>query len=94
MDTIKDLIKRVVKDLADHKTTQSHALEEILQKVFDKNEKKHIKLVGLKDGKLSFNVDSPAWLYQMQTRKRKFLEKIKSELPEINSIYFRIGNIS
>ena len=94
MDNIKDLIRRVVKDLADHKTTRSHALEEILQKVFDKNEKKHIKLVGLKDGKASFSVDSPAWLYQMQTRKNKILEKIKSELPEINSIYFRIGNIS
>ena len=94
MDNIKDLIRRVVKDLADHKTTQSHALEEILQKIFDKNEKKHIKLVGLKDGKVSFSVDSPAWLYQMQTRKSKILEKIKSELPEVNSIYFRIGNIS
>jgi len=61
--------------------------------LLDEQEKKHIRLSGLKSGALYVNVDSSVWLYQMKLKKPQFLGRIQEKFPDIQNIYIKIGPI-
>ena len=94
MDNIKDILGRVIAGMS-VRTSQNeeHKLEEQWQIALEKDEPKHVRLVGLRNGLLLVNVDSPAWLYQMNLRRVKILERLKSEMPNIQNISFKIGKV-
>ena len=94
MDNIEDIIKNVIGKIADHKQEDHQKLQRIWMNLLNETELKHTQIVGVKDGNLAVNVDSPAWLYQLNTRKRKILAQLKEEISTIENIRFRIGKIT
>lgn len=94
MDSIKDIIPRVVEDMArsrDHRTGDPGALQRAWQDILEKSELKHTKLVGPRNGNLLVSVDSPAWLYHLRMRKAKILKKLREKMPEIKEITLKVG---
>lgn len=56
---------------------------------------RHTKLMSLKKGVLSVNVDSSAWLYHVAIAKRNLLAELNKRLNnEIKDIKFKIGPIT
>lgn len=94
MDNIEDIIKNVIGDMASRKMEEHDKIHRLWMNVLSETELKHTKLLGVKDGRLAVIVDSPAWLYQMNTRKRKILQLLKEEVETIESIYFKVGKIT
>lgn len=94
MDNIEDIVKNVIGNMASRKMEEHNKVHRLWVNVLSETELKHTKLLGIKDGKIAAVVDSPAWLYQMNTRKRKILQILKEELSTIESIYFKVGKIT
>ena len=93
MDNIKDIVNQVIKKISIKQPIDQSKIDRIWQNILSKQELKHTKLIGVKDGRISINVDSPAWVYQLKIKKNKILGRLKDELPEIKSLVFRIGKI-
>ncbi|MBP9853893.1 MAG: DUF721 domain-containing protein [Candidatus Omnitrophica bacterium] len=94
MDNIGDILKSVIGNIADRKSPDNKKIDRVWISLLKDVELKHTKLIGINNGKVSVYVDSPAWLYQMSTRKMKILEQLKEEIPTIESITFKIGKIT
>ena len=93
MDDIKDVVTKVIDDIAEKNLYSYDKVGRIWQNILTKEELKHTKLLGVKEETLAVCVDSPAWLYQMRMRQQKILKRIKEELSEIKHIRFKIGTI-
>ena len=94
MDNIKDVINQVIAQMARHEPSSDGTIERLLVSLLSESERKHTKFIGFKNGHLSFYVDSSAWLFQMNIRKNKILEKLQEEKPEIKNISFQIGKVT
>ena len=93
MDNIKDVVHDVIEQLAQKKSGQYQQLYEIWKKNLRSAEAKHSKIIGVKDGVLKIFVDSSACLMQINSKKDTLLKNIQNEIPEIKSIFIKIGNI-
>jgi len=93
MDDIKDIISKVIGDIAEKNPCSYDKVERIWQNLLNKQELKHTKLMGVKDETLLVRVDSPVWLYQMRMRKLRILKRLKEEILDIKQIRFEIGTI-
>ena len=93
MDNIEDIVKNVIGKIADRKLEDHQKINRLWISSLSESELKHTKLVGINSGKVSVYVDSPIWLYQMNTRKKKILEQLQEEISNIETISFRIGKI-
>lgn len=94
MDNIEDIIKNVIGKMADRKLEDHQKIHRLWVNILSESELKHTKLMGVKNGTVSVYVDSPAWLYQMNTQKRKILDRLKEEISTIEYLSFRIGKIT
>jgi len=93
MDSIKDVVMKVVGGIASKKPDQHDKIERIWQNLLTKQELKHTKLLGVNKKTLSICIDSPAWMHQMRLRRTKILKQLKEDIPEIEDIRFKIGTI-
>ena len=93
MHNIKDVLNDVIGQLALRRPDASKRIEHAWNKYTDEKEKKHTSLVSLSAGKLIVHVDSPAWLYQMNTKKKTLLERLQKEIATVKDISFRVGKI-
>ena len=93
MDEIKNIISQVIGKLSSQKPAEQNKLSDLWRNILTKKELEHAQLVGVKDGKLLVNVDSPAWLYQMHLKKNNILNKFKEQDPQIKSISLKIGKV-
>lgn len=93
MDNIEDIVKNVVQKISQRVPQESEKIERIWLNCLEKSESDHTRLEGIKKNKISVIVDSPAWLFHMNTRRGKILKRIQEEIPDIRGIYFRIGKI-
>lgn len=91
MDDIKNIVNKVIGDIAEKRPDTQNKADRIWQNLLTKQELKHTKLVGINQGVLWVNVDSPAWLYQMKIRQTKLVKQLKEEAPDIQGIRFKIG---
>ena len=94
MDNIKDIVHQVVGKMASRMPETQEKLERVWISALQKDEIKHVKIVGIKDGKLMVHVDAPSWLYQMSIRKQKILYQLKEDCPEVKTISFKIGKVT
>ena len=94
MDEIKNIITKVVGDLAQKNPEKHNKIDRIWKNLLNKQELKHTKLTGIHQGTLTVVVDSPAWLYQMKIRQNKIVKQMKEEVPGVQHIRFKIGKIS
>lgn len=93
MDEIKDIINKVVGDIAQKNPDTYDRVDRIWQNLLSKHELKHTRLVGIKNDTVHVHVDSPAWLYQLRTQQTKILKRLKEEIPGVKTIYFKIGSL-
>ena len=94
MDNIEDIIKDVIGNMASRNMEEHNKIQRIWVNILSEAEQKHTKLLGVKEGRIAAVVDSPAWLYQMNTRKRKILQILKEELGDVQSLHFKVGKIT
>lgn len=91
MDNIKDVIQKVIGNIAEKNPDEHDKIKRIWQNLLNEKELEHTKLIGVKEETLLVCVDSPAWLYQMRIRQSKILRQLKEEVFNIKYIRFKIG---
>jgi len=94
MEPIKDTIETVIKDLQDKRQKpSSDSPAGLLKNTFSNKELKHLQFSAIKKGILNIKVDSSAWLYYLNLKKKSLLTKCAEKSPEIKDIRFSIGDI-
>lgn len=93
MENIKDIIPQVIERLSKEGPPQERKLRAVWQGAFQRQELKHMRLVGIKGGRLLVYVDSSAWLYQMRLKKPQLLQALQQHTQEIQDIHFQIGKV-
>ena len=93
MEQIKDIVSSVIAAMANGRPEIQNKIRAIWEKAWDAKTLKHTSISGLEKGRLLVHVDSPAWLFQMNLKKREVLGKLKSEIPELSHIHFKIGKV-
>ena len=94
MDEIKDIVKKVFTNISSKTVAEQKKLGQVVEKVFENNKIGGVKIDGFKDKHLFINVDSSARLYQVNVIKKKILTELQSELPDIEKISFKVGQIT
>lgn len=94
MDNIKDIIVKVIGNMAAQKGGDFSDITRVWPTVIEKKALAHTKVVGTKDGIVLINVDSSAWLYQLNINRTKILKKLQSDISDIKNIRFKIGKVS
>ena len=93
IDRVGNIVLKVMGDLSAKRPATQDKIFRVWESVCDRKAFRHTAVVGLKDECLFINVDSPAWLFQINFQKRKILRTLKEEIPEITNIRFRIGKV-
>jgi len=95
MESIKDTINNVIKDLQEQrkKASDKNSPEKIFKKNLSKKELAHVKFNYFRKGVLGVKVDSSSWLYYLSLQKEAFLDKLRGNLKEIKDIHFSIGDV-
>jgi hypothetical protein len=93
MDEIKNIIPRVIQNISGKRAGQHIKLHHVWEALLPEKERSHAALGGFKDNRLTVHVDSPAWLFAMNLKKKKLLEAIQKEVPELTNIHFKIGKM-
>lgn len=93
MEDIKNIIHNIISHLSGHAPHEDQELFRFWETLLDEQEKKHVRLSGLKSGVLYVNVDSSVWLYQMKLKKFQILSRIREFFPDIQNIYIKIGPV-
>ena len=86
MEHIKKTIQGVIEDIKKERRSGAENTFALLRKNLSRQERRHIKCCFLRDGIITVNVDSSAWLYQLRLKKDDFLKKLG-----IKDIRFRLG---
>ena len=94
MDEIKDIVQQVIGKLAQEKQSDSEKIQLVWNEILKNEGVEHTKISGWKERKLIVSVESSAWLYQFQLKKKKILLQLQKAFPEIENIYFKIGTVS
>ena len=93
MDPIKDIVHQVISNISQRKPDVQNKIQRIWQSVIGEKLLKHTSIGGLQENILIIHVDSPACLFQMNLKKRKFLDQMKEEIPDLENINFKIGKV-
>ena len=93
MESIKDIIPQVIEQLTIRKPDDQNKIQRIWQNIIDAKMAQHSMLSDFSDGILTVAVDSSVRLYQMNLNKKKILEKLQDEIPDIKNIKFKIGKV-
>ena len=93
MESIKDIIPQVIEQLSQRAPADQKKIQRIWQNVIDAKMRQHSALLDFSDGVLTAAVDSSARLYQMNLNRKKILEQLQDEIPEIKNVQFKIGKV-
>ena len=67
------------------------ALDQIWQDILEKQQLRHTRLGGQRDGNLLVFVDSPVRAYHLRMGKAKILKQIREKIPGIKDITFKVS---
>ena len=93
MESIKDIIPQVIEQLTIRKPDDQNKIQRIWQNIIDAKMAQHSMLLDFSDGILTVAVDSSVRLYQMNLNKKRILEQLQDEIPDIKNIKFKIGKV-
>ena len=93
MNTIKDILQQVIGNLSLNKPDDQNKIQRIWQNIIDTRTAQHSVLSNFSDGLLTVVVDSSSRLFQMNLQKKKILEQLQDEIPQIKNIQFKIGKV-
>jgi hypothetical protein len=94
MDGIQDIVKKVFGEISAKTISEQNKLFETFEKVLKNNNISGVKIAGFKNHQLFVEVDSSARLYQVTLIKNKILDEMKTELPDVEKISFKIGKVN
>lgn len=91
---IKDILGSVISSLSGEKRGRIDRLVEAWKHASDKAYS-HTRLASFKAKRLVVNVDSPAWMYELNLRKQQLLGALNKQLKEeqVKEIILRIGEV-
>ena len=94
MDEIKNIVNKVFANIPGSAApNRPEEIGRVWEKILKQHGLTQAKIIGLKEGTLIVNIDSPARLYQFNLKKKKIAEDLNREIAEIKKIYFKIGKI-
>ena len=91
MQSIKEIIPEVVKNLSERKSTQRN-IGEVWSTVAG-DEAHFTDIIQWRQGVLKIHVDSSARLYKFNLKKGKLVKEMKKEIAELEQIIFKVGRI-
>ena len=92
--SIKDITKKVIRNLTKENTTKKQRAERVWRKAAGKRFDKHTQPVSFRRKRLVVNVDSSGWLYELAIIKQYVVRKLKKDLKgEFKELQLRIGEI-
>ncbi len=94
MESIQEIVTHVLKDISGQRLSFSTKIQEIWDRILDPREQKHSRIEEFQNGTLMVCVDSSAWLFQMNFKKRKILTALQKDIPGVKKILFKLGKIS
>lgn len=93
-EIIKEVVLKVFEKLSEGQPQEQFDGQRLVEDVFSDQERKHLKFLGRKERTLFFCVDSPAWLFQLNLKRAKILQAVQKSIPDIQKVYFKIGQIT
>ena len=75
-DIFKETIDKVMSGLNERLTNKNKSINKAWSETIDKNIKKHTKVAEVKDKVLYIKAESPAWIYEIKSKKKEIIEKI------------------
>ena len=90
MDTVKNILPRVIEDLASKRPQQAD-IAEIWQRIC--GNAKGSRASQIKNGSLTVVVDSSARKMQLFRKRQELLEEMQHKIPTIKNIYFKVGSV-
>lgn len=95
MEQIKDTISTLLRSWSEQKKgAQELDPEGLIKRVLTKKELQHIKFNYFSKGVVGLKVDSPAWAYSLNLRKKIILANLNEKSDAIKDLRLRIGDIS
>ena len=91
--SIKEIIPQVIEKISAKKPQTPEKMQRVFQKVMEDMGERKAAIGGFKEGDLQIKVDSSARLFLLNSKKRKILEHIQEEIPDVKTISVRIGKI-
>jgi predicted nucleic acid-binding Zn ribbon protein len=93
---IKDVLGSVISKISGEKKEKIDQIRRAWDKILDKKSHKHVRLTSFKEKKLIVNVDSSAWMYELNLRKQQLLEGLNKQLRQgqVKEIVLRIGEVA
>ena len=95
---IKDVLSAVISKMSGEKKAKIDYIKQAWAEVVDKNIYSHTRLAGFKTKRLIINVDSSAWMYELNLHKDELKTRLNGEFRDkkgiiINEIVLRIGEV-
>jgi predicted nucleic acid-binding Zn ribbon protein len=98
---IKDVLGAVISSISGEKKQRIDRIRQAWDKILDKKAQKHVRLASFKTnphsraGRLVVDVDSSAWMYEMNLRRQQLKKDLNKQLAgvAIDEIILRIGEI-
>ncbi len=91
IEDIKNIVEKVIGSIAGRKQEEQQEILQAWENILSKQQQEHTKVEGFKDETLVVILDSSAWLYQMNLRKKKILEDLQKKVPKVKTLYFKLG---
>jgi predicted nucleic acid-binding Zn ribbon protein len=92
-DELKDILKDVWRDLAKkHKEQDTDKVQTAWEKIVGPSASAHTRIVYLTKEKIRVNVDSSAWLYELNLKKEHIKKELSGSLG-IGDVRFSLGEI-
>lgn len=93
MEELKSVLKNVIKDMMDrHDRLDPEKVEKIWKEIVGPKACKHTKIVYLTKNKIRVNVDTSAWLYELNFKKKEIRDAVKKAFG-IEDFKIRVGDI-
>lgn len=94
--SIKNVISSVIQQISGGKRGKIDRIRQAWMAVADKKTHSHARLAAFKAKRLTINVDSSAWMYELNLRKQELKTKLNKRLkPQgvtVDEIILRIGD--
>ena len=93
-EQIGKTIAGILKGLGAAKKETKQLIYDTIMEQLDMREKQHIQPYNYRNGIVTLHIDSPAWMYAFNLKKKKFLKVLQEKAgEEVKEIKLRIGLI-
>lgn len=93
-EQIGKTIEGILKELVSVKKETKQVIYDTIIALLDEREKQHIQPYNYKNAVVTLHIDSPAWMYAFNLKKKQFLKALQEKAgEEVKEIKLRIGVI-